>query len=103
MIFLMSSANFLVSVAVMFIFQLPAMTVLRYLRFMFFCLLYVLSNGAKILIQGIRVIRMEEKCWLRPDIFLICTQTYSFIAELCVSVKSFDTFLGQNLRFFIAA
>ena len=32
-IFLMSSANFLVSVAVMFIFQLPAMTVLRYLRF----------------------------------------------------------------------
>ena len=33
MIFFMSSANFLVSVAVMFIFQLPAMTVLRYLRF----------------------------------------------------------------------
>ena len=34
MIFFISSANFLVSVAVMFIFQLPAMTVLRYLRFM---------------------------------------------------------------------
>ena len=36
MIFLISSANFLVSVAVMFIFQLPAITVLRYLRFMLF-------------------------------------------------------------------
>ena len=35
-IFLISSANFLVSVAVMFIFQLPAMTVLRYLRFIAF-------------------------------------------------------------------
>ena len=36
MIFFSSSANFFVSVAVMFIFQLPAMTVLRYLRFMVF-------------------------------------------------------------------
>ena len=34
MIALMSSANFLVSLAVMFIFQLPAIMVLRYLRFM---------------------------------------------------------------------
>lgn len=33
MMALMSSANFLVSLAVMFIFQLPAMMVLRYLRF----------------------------------------------------------------------
>ena len=36
MILRISSANFLVSEAVMFIFQLPAMTVLRYLRFMMF-------------------------------------------------------------------
>ena len=37
-----SSANFLVSVAVLFIFQLPAMIVLRYLRFMVVDLLSVL-------------------------------------------------------------
>ena len=34
MIALSSSANFLVSLAVLFIFQLPAIMVLRYLRFM---------------------------------------------------------------------
>ena len=39
---LSSSANFLVSVAVLFIFQFPAMIVLRYLRFMVVDLLSVL-------------------------------------------------------------
>ena len=41
MILRISSANFFVSVAVMFIFQFPAMTVLRYLRFMIVILLYI--------------------------------------------------------------
>ena len=37
-----SSANFLVSVAVLFIFQLPAMMVLRYLRFIIRLLLFLI-------------------------------------------------------------
>ena len=47
MIFFSSSANFLVSVAVMFIFQLPAITVLRYLRFILsiISLLCLMKNG----------------------------------------------------------
>jgi hypothetical protein len=44
MIFFISSANFLVSDAVMFIFQLPAMMVLRYLQFMLFFSFYSLSS-----------------------------------------------------------
>jgi len=79
MIFFRSSANFLVSVAVMFIFQLPAMTVLRYLRFITlfspFVSLITMIGSFRRAVRAVRK-RLDNK-------------TYYFIAKTRGFVKYF--------------